>query len=367
MASVYYTHPIVSEEEVRQCIESMGADDIAKAFAHAFAAATIHYTSAIVARQEGTYSHIRYLINTAATTLGPTMPGQQASVIVIMTYDFLATCSMGLQDSKTAFLYLRHAISLAETLRLSDDVSLLDARLTESLRQQRLYWLLYVHERYQSISEYRNSILRPLPRIPQYDNAVPAGIHVGFVRLVKLFMLLDDVFIDNWLSSRRDGKISPDWVISKCEDFYHDEEDCDSESQLLTVEQQADLTITRHWLLTLVWRMAMTNGLLGHFESETCLSLLFPVRICDRLRQAVTKVPHEAIEIHGAGIVQKLFELTDTMADVVLHVPPASMGDSAMRIDSLLFLLRLVFALPHLDVTRKGILGAKLDRLQSVT
>ncbi|KAK3725122.1 hypothetical protein LTR37_000633 [Vermiconidia calcicola] len=260
---------------------------------------------------------------------------------------------MALLDSRSAFLYLRHAISLAETLRLGDNTLPQDSVLPETLRQQRLYWLL-------------NAVLKALPSMPEHDTAVSLGVQVGFLRVVKLFTLVDDDFTENWLSSRQDGRVTPAWVITKCEAFYRDEADADAESQMLTPEQQADLTITRHWLLTLVWRMAMMNALLDDIAPEACLSLLFPVRILDRLRQAVTKSSYEAIVIHGAGIVQKLFEITDTMADVVLYVPLGSLDDSAARVDSLLFFIRLVFTLPHLDGTRKDILGAKLERLHSV-
>ena len=325
-----------------------------------------HYGTSCPNSEGGTSSKVHFLVNSAAVALGPILPGQEVSVPMIMSYDFLATCSMALLDSRLAFLYLRHAISLAETLKLGDYVAPQDSVPPETLRQQRLYWLLYVHERYQSISEYRNAVLNALPSMPEHDTTVSLGVQVGFLRLVKLFTLVDDDFTENWLSRRQDGRVTPAWVITKCEAFYRDEADADAESQMLTPEQQADLTITRHWLLTLVWRMAMMNALLDDIAPEACLSLLFPVRILDRLRQAVTKSSYEAIVIHGAGIVQKLFEITDTMADVVLYVPLGSLDDSAARVDSLLFFIRLVFTLPHLDGTRKDILGAKLERLQSI-
>ena len=72
------------------------------------------------------------------------------------------------------------------------------------------------------------------------------------------------------------------------------------------------------------------------------------------------------IEVHGSSIVQKLFEITDTIADVLIHVPAATLDETSHRIDDYLFVLDFVLQFPTLDHTRRGILLEKLERLQGV-
>jgi hypothetical protein len=130
--------------------------------------------------------------------------------------------------------------------------------------------------------------------------------------------------------------------------------------------QRADLIVTQQWLRTLVWRLAMSKTLLSSQSSKECLSLLLPVRLSKEVRQQVTDISRDAIEIHGSGIVQKLFEITDTIADVLIHIPAATIEETALRVDDFIFLLNYLFGFPTLDQTRRGILSEKLQTLQNM-
>lgn len=109
----------------------------------------------------------------------------------------------------------------------------------------------------------------------------------------------------------------------------------------------------------------MGKSLLSSKSSKECLSLLFPVRLSQNLRQQVTSMSRHDIEVHGSSIVQKLFEITDTISDVLIHVPAATLEETSHRIDDFLFILDFVLQFPTLDTTRRGILLEKLERLQS--
>ena len=130
--------------------------------------------------------------------------------------------------------------------------------------------------------------------------------------------------------------------------------------------QRADLAITREWLRTLVWRLAMSQTLLSTRSPQACLSLLFPVRLSQNLRHQVSQMSRHDIEGHGSSMTQKLFEITDTIADVLIHVPAPTLEETAHRIEDYLFILDFVLLFPMLDQTRRGILLEKLERLQSM-
>ena len=202
------------------------------------------------------------------------------------------------------------------------------------------------------------------PSFPIDGASLPSDVHTGFTRVVKLFKLLDSDFISYWLG-RQDGRpVSVEWVTSKCQDFYRDETEAEEDEAHLTLAQQADLVITRHWLTTLLWRIAISHGVMLHLAPEA-LPLLFPANISRRVRHSMEAIPERDIELHGVGIVQKLFELTDTMADVILHFPPADLEGLTEQLDDLDYLGQRVITSARLDDVRKGILKEKFRRLQA--
>lgn len=70
--------------------------------------------------------------------------------------------------------------------------------------------------------------------------------------------------------------------------------------------------------------------------------------------------------MHGSSIVQKLFDITDTIANVLIHVPAGTLEETALRIDDFLFIFDFVLLFPTLDTTRRGILLEKFERLKTM-
>ncbi|KAF2717530.1 hypothetical protein K431DRAFT_349506 [Polychaeton citri CBS 116435] len=364
MAIIYPTHPIIDEEELIRLVRTVESDDTARAFVLA-ATATIQFCMPDDLEPTATTPYTaNQLVQHSVRSLPPLVLSAPLPVPRIMTCTLLATGLVGCQDPNNAFLYLRQATSMIETLRIADNETLSCISRAEKHKALRLYWLLYIHERYQVISEYRDPTLRPSSSLPDRDETVPQSIDVGFLRLIKMFKLLDGEFIAHWLDSPGRQKPTQKWVSRKCHEFYRDEVEFNGDAHLLTAAQLADLTITRHWLLMLVWRVAMSNQLLSKSSSEDCLSLIFPLHIATRLQQVLHKVPDHAIRVHGIGIGQKLFDILDTVADVILHIPSSSTTELEKRAASLKYLRELVSTLSCLDTTRQAIIERKLNRFE---
>ncbi|GAB7366890.1 hypothetical protein MBLNU230_g1252t1 [Neophaeotheca triangularis] len=368
-ASVYPTHPVVSPAELRTLIGRIDNDQEAKAFIFATGAITISLSSGGNNPTPLPASQAHDLIETARVLCRPVGMSYKASVPSILTSLFIHHCLYDQGEFQSAFLYIRHALSMLELLRVRETASDPSVAGPEALKRHRLYWLLFIQERFMAMSEYKNVVLLPLPFIAERAPEMPESIHEYFLRLIKLFSLVDSTFVQGWLTQYTGAEhqvTTAAWMRRKCEEILRDAEEAEQERERLDSMQLADLTITRHWLATHVWRMAMSTGHLKNLGSEEYLTLFFPVQLADRLRQEVTTYSFESIEIHGTGIAQKLFELTDTLADLVLHVPPASLGEYADRIDLLTFLLRMTFRSAMLDATRKAILEDKLHRIYSL-
>lgn len=352
-SNLYPSHPIITPSEFAQCLQTASIDRSAAAFIFAAAAACLHCAPSTTPG-----ARLEPLLAKSVEHLGPLTLYSSVSVRAMMTSIFLANTYVAVGDSRTAFLYLRQATSMIETYRLpsKNGPEVKDPRLV------RLYWFLYVHERYQCIAEYRATLLKPLSPSFATSTADPHGEHKGFMRVVALFCLLDDVFVSHWLGDPTSEPITAAWIAAKCEDFYADERAASPlvEDDELDAAQRVDLLVTRHWLLVLAWRIAMSHKLLRETPPHDCLSMHFPLHVSQRLQEHLQNVPSAAVETHGVGIVQKVFELADTVADVFTHVPESVLSGSTEHLRELWRMLRCY---PRLDATRKGILYSKFRRV----
>jgi hypothetical protein len=365
MASVYPVQPILSEDEIRQNIEVMGVDKEAYSYVHAFGACTLNLSYIGIRRTPEVAQTIEKLVNESVNARGPVTRGYKSSLRQCMTSLHLHNCFMTMRDSDASFFYMRDAITLVQLLGIEMPNVMSSLPPHERAKRQRLYWEAFIHERFLSILDYRPAIMRPLQDLPEDDPTIPMAIQEGFNQIIRLFQLLDVEFLQNWLGNHG-SRITPAWIESKQAELDQQLDNPAGNYAVLNSMQKADLVVTKQWLKTLVWRLAMANTLLSSSSPKECLSLLFPVRLSEQLRHQLSTISKEDIEIHGSGIVQKLFEITDTIADVIIAAPAHSIRDTANKVDDFLFLAEYLFTFPMLDRTRKGMLNEKLEKLQNM-
>jgi hypothetical protein len=343
----------------------MDTDQEVRSFIYAFGGCTLNLTRYGDRRTDEVVQMIEHLMDCSIDSMLPPRRNYHSSVMRVMQSIFIHNCLMSLQGVDAAFFYMRDAITNIQLLRIDNAEHAAALPLPERSRRQRMYWQAYIHERFLAILDYRHAILPALYTLPEDDPTIPIQVHEGFNQIIKLFRLLDTEFLTSWLGTK-DGQVTSTWVEAKSRELEGDPEADARELANLSMMQRADLTITREWLRTLVWRLAMGQTLLSSRSSKECLSLLFPVRLSQTLRQQVSSMSRQDIEVHGSSITQKLFEITDTIADVLIHVPAATLDETALRIDDFLFILDFVLLFPQLDATRRGILLEKLERLQTM-
>lgn len=365
MSTVYPVQPILSEDDIREQIDMMDTDKEAYSYVHAFGACTLNLSYSGHRRTPEILEAIERLVNESTQSRPRMMRGCKSSIRQCMISLHLHNCFMTMRDSDASFYYMRDAVTLVQMLGIETPNSMSMLPPHDRARLQRLYWETFIHERFLSILDYRQAILRPLQELPEDDPTIPPNIQEGFNQIIRLFQLLDVEFLQNWLG-HHDSSITPAWIESKQAELDQQLDKPEGNYAALNSMQKADLVVTKQWLKTLVWRLAMSNTLLSSSSPKECLSLLFPVRLSKQLRQQLSTITKEDIEIHGSGIVQKLFEITDTIADVIIAAPAHSIRDTANRVDDFLYLAEYLFAFPILDRTRKGMLNEKLEKLQQM-
>jgi len=374
--NVFPFNPIIPEHEVVESINLMHADRERCAFVYAYGAVTINLTKTGPMHTPEVSNQISYLISRSAELRGSFISDHEITCRSIMTAMFLHNCLMSLRRYDLAFFYIREAITMILLLRIDDPAVMSKVDICERARRQRLYWESWIHERFLAIIDYRQVVLRPLATgLPEFDSSLPPGLHEGFSQIIELFTLVDEQFMRNWLLMATDPAsttVTAAWIEQKHSEL--EDRDAASPTSLpsshsitcLSDMQQADLIITRHWLRTLLWQMAMSKCLLSSHTQKEFMSLLFPVRVSSQLRHLITSFSRENIEVHGSGILQKLFEITDTIANVIIHVPAAPLENTTNRVEDFLFLIDFLFSFPRFAPKLMQILRERLETLQQL-
>ncbi|KPM40723.1 hypothetical protein AK830_g5810 [Neonectria ditissima] len=391
---VYPVNPIITPAEMRLAIQNMHQSHEDAALVYAFATVTINLTQTSwtlhgdIAAQMTDLMHHTLASHRQADLAGCAHDGHLSELPVtvkrIMTCIFLEISMMAFKRVERSFTILREAISMIQTLKVHQFSA--DGTLTKAdiACRQRLYWEAFIHERFMAIMAGQASILPPLSTgVPFADASIPAHVDLGFNRLIHLFLIMDDAFITHW-TAQQDSRqpvpgVTAQWIESKQAQLDQDEANAvEAEGALrasgqggLTELQHADLFVTRLWLRTLVWQLALSQGLLRSAPPRNThegLSLHFPVqRLSTQLRSLVSRLGSVAsIGTHGSGILQKLFEITSTIADV-LALPPGpsqSQEDARARMEDFIFLVKFLFSFERTQKEQRGYLREKLEVLQ---
>ena len=232
-----------------------------------------------------------------------------------------------------------------------------------ALCQRRVFWILFVTERSFAILRKKPLTLRRTPELPSrgHDYEDPE-IHAGFIRLVRSYMPLDESFVNAW-NDRSDDRVPAttylhlqrilakplDFLISprrkpksatvygRDSDSNYDssrkrsgvdgmghvveevrgEEDEDEVQIEPTAIQKADLLMTQQWLRLVVWQSSCRHGLLSTAAEEESMTFGFPLLIARDTVAVLQSLPNHAIEVHGMGIFEKIFEIAYSCVSVL--------------------------------------------------
>lgn len=72
----------------------------------------------------------------------------EGSIATVITSFFLFACYFGLDEHKLAWFYLREATTLAHMCDMDDENTYRSGSTADNIRRRRLFWLLFVTERY---------------------------------------------------------------------------------------------------------------------------------------------------------------------------------------------------------------------------
>ncbi|KAM0246034.1 hypothetical protein ACHAP5_005005 [Fusarium lateritium] len=385
---VFPVNPIILPSEIVTAIEGMDRSFENTAMVYGFAASTINLSRVSWDIDGDILAQITDLANLGfkAHKQAELESGLQNKLTVnikrIVTCIFLENCFFRFKRFDRALAMLREASAMIHLIDLDryTDASLSDHELAT---RQRLYCEISIHERFLTIVTGYPSVLSPLPSvIPATDHELPPHINEGFNRLIELFHVLDATFLAHWKAQQNPQIAAPEmtaeWIEHKQAQLDQDEIDAaETDDALissgcggLTELQHVDLFITRLWMRILIWQIALSQGLLQSAppqNSHEGFSMHFPARrLSTQLRNLVGRLENiDSIALHGPGILQKLFEITSTVADVLaLPIGPGEEQDAEARVEDYLFIVTFLLSFDRIQQSQREYLKEKLSALQ---
>lgn len=91
-----------------------------------------------------------------------------------------------------------------------------------------------------------------------------------------------------------------------------------------TAIQKADLLITQQWLRLIVWQSSFRQTLLSWTAPHESMHFAFPLAIARSTANVLQSLPSSAVEVHGMGIFEKIFEISTWCMNVLGAIDRAS-------------------------------------------
>jgi hypothetical protein len=234
---------------------------------------------------------------------------ETAALTSVITSYCVAVAHWELKQYKSHCLYLREAVGLALEQGLHLDSSYTKMTHTEEICHRRTFALLFVTERGLAILRNKPIMISRLQYLPteHFDDEDPT-ILAGFQCICQLFSLLDEKFVELWrqVAPEVEGSLS---TVQNIAAIQHDLNAISFETSGLSDIQKADVLITQQWLRLIFWQASMRQGLVSSTSQDPVFYYDYPISIAKSLCEMMSKLPINAVIVHGSGIVSMLARL----------------------------------------------------------
>ncbi|KAK0346495.1 hypothetical protein LTR91_014767 [Friedmanniomyces endolithicus] len=241
---------------------------------------------------------------------------ENPTIWTVITSFFIFGSNFCLDRHNTAWFHLREATTLVQVLGMHEESAYHMADLIESSRRRRLYWLLFVTERAYALQKRRPLTLYATINLPTLEEDPSETVELnGFLHLVNLFRPFDDTFVGIW------NKAKTGCTTQYLAQLQQQLSDALPVYLNSTESQAVDLRCSQQWLRTMVWQLSISHGFLSSAAADNAMSFKFPIEVAHDLVASTGHFSQQAMEVHGIGLIEKLFDVACTLTDVMSCVP----------------------------------------------
>ncbi|KAI9889831.1 MAG: hypothetical protein M1814_004933 [Vezdaea aestivalis] len=265
--------------------------------------------------------------------------GEVPTLEAVLTSFYLFASLFGSNQHNAAWLRLREAVDLGETLGLPSLETYYGLDPKERERRLRTYLVLSITERAYALQKRHSISFKGRPgwnmktiraTLQITGNDVPSTafhdkndeiIMLGLAQLMNLFDVIDEDVVDCW---NEQCKAS----LGLCQKFnrarvigiYHSLNQ--PPSQYLTETQEADVFITQKWLLDRLWQLSFSHKLLDLHETTAALRYDFAITIARDTLKLCQSLGLGAMEVHGIGIIEKIYNIAMSARIAMIYSLP---------------------------------------------
>ena len=241
---------------------------------------------------------------------------ENPSLIAVQTSFFLFACYFSLEKQNTAWYHLIQATTLAQMTKMHEEPSYLGGDKSENIYKRRTFWLILLTERAYAMERHRPLTLHATIELPSpEEDPAERAIISGFLHLINLYRHIDDDFIGLWNKTK--SECSTTWLAELQQKLT----DALPPKLMSTESQAADILTTQHWLRTMVWQLSIMNGYLSSSSPDSSMTFQYPIEIAKDLIRDINALSQGSMEVHGVGLIEKLFDIACTLTDVIACVP----------------------------------------------
>lgn len=241
---------------------------------------------------------------------------ENPSLIAVQTSFFLFACYFSLEKQNTAWFHMIQATTLAQMTNMHEESSYLTGDKAENMYRRRTFWLILLTERAYAMERHRPLTLHPSIELPNpEEDPHDRAIISGFLHLINLYRHIDDDFIGLWNKTK--SECSTAWLA----DLQQKLTNALPPKLMSTESQAADIYSTQHWLRTMVWQLSIMNGYLSSSSTDSCMTFQYPIEIARDLIRDINALSQDSMEVHGVGLIEKIFDIACTLTDVIACVP----------------------------------------------
>ncbi|KAI9368797.1 fungal-specific transcription factor domain-containing protein [Aspergillus egyptiacus] len=236
---------------------------------------------------------------------------EESSVESLLTSFFLFAAYGNLDRQNHAWFYLCQSTSMIFTLGLHRESTYTELRPEEAEQRRRVFWLLFITERGYALQQAKPVMLRNSIQKPQVLCSDDPILAYGFINLIGVFENLS-VNLYDWLSTGGNDTTTAMPPTSAIQASLSKPISLEGVSEI----QKVDILITQQWLQTIMWKLSMTRPSQSGSRTETVLPFHLPVVVGKAVMSVIAEASQGAVDAHGIGMEQKLFDLGSSVADV---------------------------------------------------
>ncbi|KAL4797917.1 hypothetical protein BDV19DRAFT_377386 [Aspergillus venezuelensis] len=246
-----------------------------------------------------------------------------ASLESLLTSLFLHMYYANVDQTSLATFALRDAVTHAHLLNLGVEQPQ-NSQIEERQCQLRVYWVLLMTERtfcMQHDLPITLQTIDDLP-VPVEDGDSDPALLAGFCHLIRLFTQIDGPLVQApYLSP------TPIYSRSKIGDIQRKLLVAAKGDSNIEEVQMVDIWITTAWLSSLLWQYSASHFMLMpgiEASSDEFFSPSYPFVIARNFLSLVCGASLDSIRPHGCGMEIKLYQLANSLIDVLIYVPSLS-------------------------------------------